>query len=356
MRTFLAEYIWLDGARPTQQLRSKTRVVPHGIDRIPDLSSFPEWSFDGSSTNQSDGGDSDLILKPVRFVRDSLRQSESYLVLCEVFDGGGEPHTTNTRAGLRRALEEGGAAEQPWVGFEQEYTLFDAERPLGWPQQGFPAPQGPFYCGVGTGRVHGRDLVEQHAQACLEAGLMLYGTNAEVMPGQWEFQIGYRGIDSESADPLTVADHLLIARWLLHRVSESHGVTASFEPKPIKGDWNGAGNHTNFSTRAMREPGGLEVIHSAIRCLAANHERHVADYGHALGERLTGLHETCNIDEFRAGVANRGASIRIPRQVEEQGSGYFEDRRPGANCDPYLVCTRLIETVCLAKPLQSATR
>ncbi|MEM9379236.1 MAG: glutamine synthetase beta-grasp domain-containing protein [Planctomycetota bacterium] len=341
-----AEYIWLDGNQPTQTLRSKTRVLPSVDGALPDPRDLPLWSFDGSSTNQAAGGDSDLLLEPVAVVGDPIRGARHFLVMTEVLDPDGTPHSTNQRARLAEVLRAGAGEQQPWIGFEQEYTLFDGQRPLGWPEGGYPAPQGPFYCGVGTGRVFGRDLVEAHGRACLDAGLMLYGINAEVMPGQWEFQIGYRGVAGETADPLTVSDHLWLSRWLLQRLGEDAGIGVSFENKPVKGDWNGAGAHTNFSTRAMREPGGVAAIEDAISLLGARHDAHIAAYGAGLGERLTGLHETCSIDEFRGGVADRGASIRIPRHVAEQGNGYLEDRRPGANCDPYVVSRMLLETVC----------
>ncbi|MEE8118675.1 MAG: glutamine synthetase beta-grasp domain-containing protein [Gammaproteobacteria bacterium] len=342
-----AEYIWLDGAEPSQQLRSKTRVVKIG-DKV-SLQSFPEWGFDGSSTNQADGSNSDLVLKPVCFVNDPIRGKGNYLVLCEVYTPEGKPHSTNKRAELRSILDLGAAAENPWFGFEQEYTLLTDEGPLGWPKNGYPAPQGPYYCGVGTGQVHGRDLVEKHAQACIDAGLMFYGTNAEVMPAQWEFQVGYRGIEGESADPLTVSDHLWIGRWLLHRLSEEYGVVPSFDVKPMHGDWNGAGAHTNFSTDRMRDATtGRTELNKVVKRLEARHDLHVLNYGHGLETRLTGAHETCSISEFRAGVSDRGASIRIPLHVEEAGCGYLEDRRPGANCDPYVVSRLLLEAVYLS--------
>ncbi|MEO0650531.1 MAG: glutamine synthetase beta-grasp domain-containing protein [Planctomycetota bacterium] len=341
-----AEYIWLDGNLPTQTLRSKTRILPAPEGRAPRISDLPSWSFDGSSTYQASGHDSDLILKPVALVADPIRGAGRYLVMTEVLNPDGTPHATNQRAQLAEVMEAGAAAEEPWIGFEQEYTLFEGSRPLGWPEGGYPAPQGPFYCGVGTGRVFGRELVEAHTDACLRAGLMLYGINAEVMPGQWEFQVGYRGIASESADPLTVSDHLWMSRWLLQRLSESMNIAVSFDNKPIKGDWNGAGAHTNVSTRAMREEGGLSAIEAAIERLQARHAEHIDGYGAGLADRLTGQHETCSIDEFRGGVADRGASIRIPRHVAEQGRGYLEDRRPGANSDPYVVSRLLLETIC----------
>lgn len=348
-----AEYIWLDGVQPTQGLRAKTRILPRTNGRALDPGSFPDWSFDGSSTSQADGADSDLILHPVRVVPDPLRGPQHYLVLCEVHQGDDVAHPSNARARLRATLAAGAAAHEPWVGFEQEYTLYRNGTPLGWPAEGYPEPQGPFYCGVGPARIFGRELVEAHSRACLDAGLMIYGTNAEVMPGQWEFQIGHRGVDGESADPLTVADHLWLARFLLLRLGEQFGIRASFDPKPVPGDWNGAGAHTNFSTRAMRADGGLEHIHRAIRRLGTCHRDHVAAYGEGLEKRLTGLHETCAIDEFRAGIADRGASIRVPRHVAAAGAGYLEDRRPGANCDPYVVCDVLLQAICGAAPHRS---
>ena len=329
-----ATYIWLDGAVPTRQLRSKTRILQLPENQIK-ISDFPEWGYDGSSTNQAEGGDSDLVLEPVCFVEDPLAKShyKNYLVLCEVLNADGSAHETNTRAPLRDALNENARAQDPWVGFEQEYTLFANDRPLGWPENGFPAPQGPFYCGIGADNAFGRELVTKHTEACLDAGLMIFGTNAEVMPGQWEFQMGYRGIKDESADPLTVSDHLWLARWLLLRLGEDYGVSVSFEPKPVKGDWNGAGKHTNFSTKAMRDKNtGRNTINEAIENLSKKHDEHISVYGDKLDERLTGAHETASIHQFSYGVSDRGASIRIPRSVATDGFGYLEDRRPRCKC------------------------
>jgi glutamine synthetase len=344
-----ATYIWIDGAEPTHTLRSKLRVFEHPKSDI-QIEDFPEWGFDGSSTNQAVGNDSDLLLKPVNFVYDPIIGDNSYLVLCEVLNPDRSPHKTNRRAALRSIMDSGASEHEPWFGFEQEYTLFDGQTPLGWPERGYPAPQGPFYCGVGADEVFGRQLVERHTQACIDAGIMIYGTNAEVMPGQWEFQIGYRGISSESADPLTVCDHLWLARWLLYRIGEDFGISATLDPKPIKGDWNGAGQHTNISTKAMRDPKtGMDTINAAITALEKTHMQHIYVYGHGLEERLTGQHETAHISQFSAGVSDRSASIRIPRSVEIEGCGYLEDRRPGANANPYDIATVLLETICSDK-------
>lgn len=338
-------YIWLDGAT-SQKMRSKERVIENKADMT--LEDFPDWGYDGSSTYQATGDDSDLIIKPVYFIEDPVSNPGNYLVLCEVYNPDGEtPHKTNKRAELRDLLAQCADAD-PWIGFEQEYTLFRGSRPLGWPEVGYPAPQGPFYCGVGADEVFGRNLVEAHTAACIDSGLMIFGTNAEVMPGQWEYQMGYRDIKGESADPLTVSDHLWLARWLLCRIGEEFNVSVSLAPKPIKGDWNGTGMHTNFSTKATRDPKtGMDAIKKASAALEKTHREHIRVYGKDLAFRLTGDHETSSINDFSAGVANRGCSIRIPRAVQDKGYGYLEDRRPGANANPYEVSSALLKTVCL---------
>ena len=330
-----AEYIWMDGHEPTQKLRSKTKVIDGPINSIDDL---PLWGFDGSSTNQAEGNDSDCMLKPVCKMPDPVRGGDDILVMCEVMNPDGSIHSSNTRAHLRE-ISEKFSDQEAWFGIEQEYTLFEGRNPLGWPEGGYPAPQGPFYCGVGADEVFGRDVVEEHLQLCMDAGLEVSGINAEVMPGQWEYQIGPLG-------PLEVADQMWISRWLLYRISEDYGVSATLHPKPVKGDWNGAGAHTNFSTKSMRAEGGIDVINEACEKLSQKHDEHINVYGAHNDERLTGLHETCSIKEFRYGVSDRGASIRIPMQTANDGYGYLEDRRPSANMDPYKVCAILIETTC----------
>ncbi len=335
MARIQAEYIWIDGQKPTAKLRSKTKIINGPVKSVSDI---PDWGYDGSSTFQATGHHSDLQLRPVRFVPDPIRGDDNILVLNEVLNADGSVHPSNTRARLRQVAEKYKAFE-PWFGIEQEYTLFEGARPLGWPENGFPAPQGGYYCGVGADEVFGRDIIEAHTSACLTAGIHIEGTNAEVMPAQWEFQVGALG-------PLEVSDELWLARWLLYRISEEFGVSATLYPKPVKGDWNGAGAHTNFSTKAMREDGGLKVILAAMKKLEPKHEQHIAVYGAHNQERLTGEHETSPIHSFRYGEYDRGASVRIPMASINAGKGYFEDRRPAANMDPYEVCAILVETVC----------
>jgi glutamine synthetase len=326
---YRAEYIWIDGTAPTAKLRSKTKIMQDGD------SDFPIWGFDGSSTNQAPGDKSDCVLRPVFSCPDPIRGGDNKLVLCEVLLIDMTPHPTNTRAACA-AIEEKYKSDDFWFGIEQEYTFFAGSRPLGFPEQGFPAPQGGYYCGVGADEVFGREVVEAHLEACLTAGLSIAGINAEVMPGQWEFQVGPLG-------PTAVSDHLWLARWLLYRVGENYGVSATLDAKPVRGDWNGAGAHTNFSSKAMRE--SYEPNIAAAEALGRRHELHIANYGFGIEDRLTGLHETASYKEYKYGVSDRGASVRIPWQVAVDKKGYIEDRRPCANMDPYTVTKLIVETV-----------
>jgi glutamine synthetase len=324
-----AEYIWLDGTQPTAKLRSKTKILAEGAEP-------PIWGFDGSSTNQAEGSSSDCVLRPVKTVPDPIRGGGDLLVLCEVLDTDFTPHPSNTRAAAAEVAERY-AEQESWFGIEQEYTFMVGSRPLGFPEGGYPAPQGGYYCGVGADEIFGREIVEKHLDNCLTAGLPISGINAEVMPGQWEFQVG-------PASALEVADSLWLARWLLYRTAEDFGVSATIDPKPAKGDWNGAGCHTNFSTKAMRED--YEPIIAACEALGEKAAEHIEGYGDGIDERLTGQHETAHFSQFSYGVSDRGASIRIPWQVEKDKRGYLEDRRPNANCDPYVVTRLMVDTVC----------
>lgn len=330
MAKFKFEYIWLDGYKPEPTLRSKTKVLEmdffHG-----DLKSLPIWSFDGSSTQQAEGHSSDCLLKPVRVLPDPDRES-AFLVMCEVLNPDGTPHASNTRA----QFEDD---EDFWFGFEQEYVLTQDGIPIGFPEKGYPRPQGPYYCSVGYGNCSGREVVEEHLDVCLEAGIELTGINAEVLLGQWEYQCFGKGAKR-------ACDDLWLSRYLLHRVTEKYGIAVEFHPKPIQGDWNGSGMHTNFSNRAMREVGGKELIEGICDQLAIAHKEHIEVYGSENDKRLTGMHETQSIHKFSYGVSDRGASIRIPvGLVQNNWRGYLEDRRPASNADPYRVVARLLKTI-----------
>jgi len=332
-------YIWIGGTG--HDIRSKTRTLDQKVTGIKDL---PGWNFDGSSTEQAPGNDSEVYLQPVKYWPDPFRGGDNVLVMCECLHPKTmKPIESNTRARARTVFDEKKVEEEEtWWGIEQEYTLFEADgvTPLGWPQFGYPGPQGPYYCSNGARRAYGRQVMEAHYRACMYAGINISGTNAEVMAGQWEYQVGpCTGIDS--------GDQVWLSRFLLERVCEAFQVVVSFHPKPIKGDWNGAGAHTNYSTKTMRNKGGYKEIINAIEKLGKKHKEHVAVYGQDNDQRLTGHHETASIDKFSYGVADRGASVRIPNQAEKDGCGYFEDRRPASNCDPYVVTSMIAHTTIL---------
>lgn len=381
-------------------LRSKTKTLEGPIRSLDDL---PRWNFDGSSTNQAPGVDSEVCLVPRKIFRDPFRATpqdraqvlhadsvnaqapsspcgpaqaalasaaaaaglvprsdaddsavdgvrgevfggcRNLLVVCDTYTPAGDPIPTNTRASAARIFNVPDvAAEEPWFGIEQEYTLLDAVSrwPLGWPPGGYPAPQGPYYCGVGSDRMFGRHIAEAHYRACHYAGVEVSGLNAEVMPGQWEFQVGpCVGVDA--------GDQLWAARYILQRVCELTGnVVVTLDPKPVPGDWNGAGAHTNYSTRSMRHRhlGGMREIERAILRLRDRHAEHIEAYGCGNERRLTGKHETAAMSDFTWGIADRGASIRVGNDTYRDGCGYLEDRRPSANCDPYVVTGLLAKT------------
>ena len=326
---YRAEYIWIDGQEPTAKLRSKTKIVPDGEEP-------PIWGFDGSSTEQAPGAESDCVLRPVLVKPDPIRGGDDVLVMCEVLNVDMTAHRSNTRAELVE-IAEMYKDHDPWFGLEQEYTFYKDGRPHGWPIGGFPAPQGGYYCGIGADEIWGRDVVEAHTKACIDAGIAISGTNAEVMIGQWEFQVG-------PLSPVDVGDQLWMARWLLYRIAEDYDISAHLNPKPVEGDWNGAGMHTNFSTKEMRE--NYDAVIAACEALGKRSEEHIKHYGAGIERRLTGLHETAPWTEYNYGVSDRGASVRIPWQVHKDQAGYIEDRRPNANADPYVVARLITDTVC----------
>jgi glutamine synthetase len=325
------EYIWLDGYKPTQSLRSKTKIVKNFDGK---LESCPVWSFDGSSTEQAVGGASDCLLKPVAIFPDPARK-EAYLVMTEVLNADGTPHVSNARATIDDDDNDF------WFGFEQEYFLWDLEtnKPLGFPANGYPAPQGPYYCGVGAKNIFGRDIIEEHLDQMIEAGLNIEGINAEVATGQWEFQIFAKGAQE-------AGDQIWVARYMAERNAEKYGLSVNWHCKPIKGDWNGSGMHANFSNSTLREAGNKETYDKICQAFAPVIKEHIAVYGADNEMRLTGLHETQSIDKFSYGISDRGASIRIPVATVENGwKGWLEDRRPNSAADPYKVAGRIIKTV-----------
>ena len=327
------EYIWLDGYKPTQSLRSKTKVESDFSGKVEDA---PIWCFDGSSTEQANGSNSDCLLKPVAVFPDPDRMN-AFLVMTEVLNADGTPHESNGRATIDAADDD----EDFWFGFEQEYFLWDPESnlPPGFPHGGFPRPQGPYYCSVGAMNAYGREVVEDHLDICLEAGLNVEGINGEVAAGQWEFQVFAKSAKR-------AGDETWIGRYLLERTAEKYGLSIEWHPKPLgHTDWNGSGMHANFSNSAMRESGQQETFTKICDQFGKNIQRHISVYGAENDQRLTGQHETQAINEFSYGVSDRGASIRIPITTVEDGwKGRLEDRRPASNADPYKVAAAIVKT------------
>jgi glutamine synthetase len=341
------EYIWLDGYSPEPNLRSKVKVMDQPRHTIKGkemygttLQDCPEWSFDGSSTMQAEGNFSDCILKPVRLYPNPLNKSmiQSFFVLCEVYNPDGTPHETNTRHLL------GEEESDLWFGYEQEYTLMKDGRPIGFPNNGYPEPQGKYYCGVGGQLVRGREFVDQHMENCIMAGIDITGINAEVLMGQWEYQVFSKG-------KLKAGDDLWISRYILEQMSEDFGYNIELHPKPVAGDWNGSGLHCNFSNQKMREEGGKEYFESIFKTFDGRHEIHINNYGSDNNLRLTGKHETQSIDTFSWGISDRGASIRVPLSTSKDWVGYLEDRRPASNGDPYRICNVISESLKIAELL-----
>ena len=329
------EYIWLDGYKPTQNMRSKTKVLENFGGKLKDC---PMWAFDGSSTKQAEGGSSDCLLKPVAIYPDPDRVN-GFLVMTEVLNADSTPHESNGRATIDDDDNDF------WFGFEQEYFIMDtaSQLPLGFPIGGYPGPQGMYYCSVGGKNTHGRDLVEEHADLCIEAGINFEGINQEVASGQWEFQLFAKGAK-------LAGDEMWIARYLLDRLTEKYGYYIEYHPKPIKGDWNGSGMHANFSNSLLRTCGSKKTYESVCESFRPVVKEHIEVYGEDNDQRLTGLHETASINDFSYGVSDRGASIRIPIITVEQGyKGWLEDRRPASNGDPYKIAGRIIKTVKSAK-------
>jgi glutamine synthetase len=268
-------------------------------------------------------------------VNDPQRKN-AYLVMCEVMNADGTPHASNGRATIEDDDNDF------WFGFEQEYFLWDprTNKPLGFPEGGYPGPQGPYYCSVGANNAYGRDIVEEHLDAIIEAGLNVEGINAEVAAGQWEFQIFAKGAKE-------AGDQIWIARYMLERIGEKYGVAVNWHCKPLgKLDWNGSGMHANFSNTTLRTCGSKETYDKICEAFRPVIKEHIDVYGADNELRLTGKHETASIHDFSYGISDRGASIRIPVVTVNRGwKGYLEDRRPNSAADPYKVAARIIKTV-----------
>lgn len=333
MSYIIAEYIWLDGHK---KFRSKTKVVPVSPSNYFDMPVFSDWDYDGSSTGQAEGKKSEIILRPVYVCNNPMittvenKVLYSKLVLCETYHPDGVPTESNTRYYCKRDFNIC-ADQKPLFGLEQEYFIFD-KRIETTPHHQLFYETTEHYCGVGK-EIEYRKIAQEHMMACIKANITISGINAEVSKNQWEFQIG-------PSEGVKAADELLMARYILESIAEKYGVTISYEPKPFK-HINGSGCHTNFSTLLMRTPcednAGLNEIYRVIHNLEKYHKEDIQQFGESNQSRLSGIHETSSYYNFTYGVGDRGASVRINTNTHRLGYGYFEDRRPAANMDPYIV-------------------
>ena len=335
--SYIYEYVWIDG---NNDLRSKSRVLSNRLDNIDHI---PDWNYDGSSTHQAKGKNSEIILKPCAIFNKKYDNLDfGILVMCETYFPNGDPCPSNHR-NLAKKIFDKAPDQEPWFGLEQEYFICSGETglPLGYDSK---KEQGQYYCSVGSNNAFGRQLAEEHLSACIVVGIKISGINAEVAPGQWEFQIGpCLGIEQ--------GDHLWMARYMLDKLSEKYNYSINFYPKVLPDGWNCSGCHANFSTKNMRtgtpDKTGLEYINDAIDKLSKKHDEHMVVYGVDNDLRMTGKYETSAYNVFSDGVADRGASIRRGNETEKNKCGYFEDRRPSSKCDPYLVTSKLFDTCIL---------
>jgi glutamine synthetase len=322
-----AEYIWLDS---DDELRSKTKIVKFPLE----INELPIWNYDGSSTGQATSSDSEVYIKPQAIFPDPLRKNNNILVMCDTYNSDTiTPHKDNIRILAETIFKKNTSRSSnfanPLFGIEQEYFLID-------PKSKNVLKNNKHYCGINNNSVF-REIIEKHLQACLYANISITGINSEVATGQFEFQICAEGIK--------VSDQLYVARYLLIRIAESYNIDVSFEAKPFPNE-NGSGCHVNFSTLNMRtKENGIKHIEEAINKLSNCHDKHISMYGVGIEKRLIGTHETSSKDKFSYGIGDRNVSIRIPKTTQIDGYGYFEDRRPCANINPYIVTSLIFDSI-----------
>jgi glutamine synthetase len=353
-QNIIFDYLWIGGAG---ELRFKQRVIEmDGFNQFSffnDTKIIPYWNYDGSSTDQAPSvGNTEVILKPVSCYVNPL-QENAYIVLCETYDTDGNPLPTNSRYNANQIFKEKYRDFKPRFGLEIEYFFKKDNNIMPFIENlnedqdlNQDLKTNIFYCGTNICSplmqdiALQRSIVEEHLTACLKANIHICGTNQEVSPNQWEYQVGIcYGINA--------GDNFYVSRYLLERIAEKYGYTICYDPKPIK-NMNGSGCHTNYSDEFTMGENGIEEIYKRMNKLSMKHAEHIMAYGDERNrERLTGLHETSSYESFSYGVGTRNTSVRIPTQCVKDGRGYFEDRRPPANMDPYKVTSLIYKTCCL---------
>jgi glutamine synthetase len=358
------EYIWLDA---NNKFRSKVRIMDNVPETFININiKQEEWNFDGSSTGQASGKDSEIFIKPYKMFSD-IKNEYDYYVFCECYYPNGQPHQTNTRKQANDYFNQQNIKEMGTMfGIEQEFFVFNNGKPLVWNDEK-TEHQGNYYCGNGAKNIKGRDYLDEVVRNLSFWNINVTGYNFEVAPGQMEIQICEKGINA--------ADNLIATRFILTRIAETYGWDVDFTPKPsfLNSDmWNGSGCHVNFSTQIMREYNWIDqnIIASAsqeykewnfvndsilpsvyqtaclIHNMQKNHANDISKFGSENNQlRLGGINETSSYHTFTYGIANRGCSVRIPREFVKSMKGYIEDRRPGADMDPYVVTSLITSYV-----------
>lgn len=348
----ICDYLWVGGSG---ELRFKQRVI-----QILETEKFeflfsnskkiPQWNYDGSSTDQaSSEGNTEVILNPVFCCVNPLMKDveNAYIVLCDTYDTDGNPLPSNSRYNAKKIFKERYMEFKPRFGLELEYFFKKGQHIMPFIQdKNEDVKNNIYYCGTNIRSplmeniAVQRKIVEEHLIACLKTNIRIGGTNQEVSPNQWEYQIGI-------CYGITAGDHFYVSRYLLERIAEKYGYSICYHPKPDT-NINGSGCHTNYSDEFTMGENGIEEIYKRMDKLSKKHEEHIMAYGDESNRaRLTGIHETSSYDRFSYGVGTRNTSVRIPTQCAKDGRGYFEDRRPPANMDPYKVTSLIYKTCCL---------
>jgi len=213
----IIEYVWLDGHN---NLRSKARTMKHICKNPYDLKiiDIPKWNYDGSSTEQADSENSEVILNPCAIYKCPFREGNNYLVLCDTYDTNNNPLNSNHRVKANNVFKSK-LDEEPWYGIEQEFFMIDmnSKQPLNVKNLNL---KGKHYCGIGINHKT-RKIMDEMYDACLYSNLDISGINAEVAEGQWEYQIG-------PVCGINASDQLLISRYIIQRIAEKYEVLINF--------------------------------------------------------------------------------------------------------------------------------
>ena len=338
-----SEYIWLDSEN---NIRSKTKILnidielknndkkPSELEIIQSLmnvSLYPNWNCNGKHLGDEV---SEIIIHPVFVSLDPFKKAPNVLILCDTYNLDGNPTKYNNRYSVNKLFNKHENLKCLF-GFEQEFhimklgdnfTLLPNKTMI----KGEPVKATKYYCSNGSMNAFGRNLVNRAVTLALEAGLSCGGYNSACGPAQWEIQIG------PVQYGVCAADHLILLRFILSRLSENLDIHISLLPKPSEDIDSISYCHTNFSTESMRDSNGYTHIQNSIEKLKQTHSRDLEIYGKTDIE----IH-----NNFTTDVTNRNVSVRIPTESKKNNKGYFEDRRPLSNCDPYLVCEALLNSV-----------